>query len=68
MNFSDSSDESLLAYHESIRRQVVADRQSGGRYRLAGANVRDYANRLEDEIDRRQLRFTRIEWPSFDSK
>jgi hypothetical protein len=62
MNFTDSSDECLLHFYESIRRQVTADKQSGGRYRLAGANVREYANRLKDEIDRRQLRFTPIDW------
>jgi hypothetical protein len=62
MNFADSSDECLLHFYESIRRQVTADKQSGGRYRLAGANVREYANRLKDEIDRRQLRFTPIDW------
>jgi hypothetical protein len=64
MNFADSSDESLLAYYESIRRQVAADNRLGGRYRLAGAHVKDHAERLEDEITRRQLRFTPIEWPS----
>jgi hypothetical protein len=62
MNFANASDECLLHFYESIRRQVTADKQSGGRYRLAGANVRDYANRLKDEIDRRQLRFTPIDW------
>ena len=62
MNFTDSSDECLLHFYESIRRQVMADKQSGGRSRLAGANVRDYANRLKAEIDRRQLRFTPIDW------
>ena len=62
MNFANCSDECLLHYYESIRRQVMADKQSGGRYRLAGANVRAYADRLKDEIDRRQLRFRPIDW------
>ena len=62
MNFADCSDDCLLHYYESIRRQVMADKQSGGRYRLAGANVRAYADRLKDEIDRRQLRFRPIDW------
>jgi len=62
MNFANASDECLLHFYESVRRQVTADKQSGGRYRLAGANVREYANRLKDEIDRRQLRFTPIDW------
>ena len=64
MNFADSSDESLLAYYESIRRQVAADNRLGGRYRLTGARVRDYAERLTDEIARRHLRVAPIEWPS----
>jgi hypothetical protein len=64
MSFADSSDESLLHFYESVRRQVIADKQSGGRYRLVGANVRAYANRLKDEIDRRRLPFTPIDWPS----
>jgi hypothetical protein len=62
MNFANCSDETLLHYYESVRRQVTADKQSGGRYRLAGANVRAYADRLKDEIDRRQLRFKPIDW------
>ena len=62
MNFTDCSDECLLHYYESVRRQVMADKQSGGRYRLTGANVRAYADRLKDEIDRRQLRFKPIDW------
>jgi hypothetical protein len=62
MNFANCSDETLLHYYESIRRQVRADKQSGGRYRLAGANVKAYADRLTDEIDRRQLRFRPIDW------
>jgi hypothetical protein len=64
MNFSDSSDECLLHYYESVRRQVIADSQSGRRYRLVGANVREYADRLKDEIDRRRLEFRPIDWPS----
>ena len=62
MNFADCSDETLLHYYESIRRQVMAGKQSGGRFRLSGANVRAYADRLKDEIDSRQLRFKPIEW------
>jgi hypothetical protein len=63
MNMADASDESLLAYYESIRRQVAADLQQRSRYRLVGANVREYAERLKDEITRRQLPFKPIVWP-----
>lgn len=62
MNFSDSTDESLLAYYESIRRQVAADKRLGGRYRLAGSNVKQYADELKGEMIRRQLSFQPIDW------
>jgi hypothetical protein len=64
MRFANSTDESLLAYYESLRRQVTADDRLRGRYRLVGANVKQYANELQDEMKRRELRFKRIEWPS----
>ena len=63
MNFSRSKDESLLVFYENIRRQVEADMQSGGRYRFADDGVRSYADELRKEMDRRQLRYGRIEWP-----
>jgi hypothetical protein len=64
MNFTDASDDSLLAYYESIRRQVAADTQSRGRPRLVSANAREHADRLKEEIMRRRLVFKPIEWPS----
>jgi hypothetical protein len=57
------TDESLLAYYESVRRQVAADSQLEDRYRLAGGTVKEYAERLKDEMRRRQIRFTPIDWP-----
>jgi hypothetical protein len=63
MKFANSTDESLLAFYESVRRQVSADSRLGRRYRLTGARVRQYADELQAEMDRRQLRFQRIEWP-----
>jgi hypothetical protein len=62
MNFSNAKDESLLHFYESVRRQVEADRQSGGRYRFAGESARQYADRLREEMDRRRLQFTPIDW------
>ena len=64
MRFANSTDESLLARYESVRRQVIADNRLGGRYRLVGASVKQYADELQDEMNRRHLRFKRIEWPS----
>jgi hypothetical protein len=48
---------SLLAFYESVRRQVVADDKLGGR-RLAGATVKEYENRLKTAG--RQTRARRI--------
>ena len=62
MNFLQSKDERLLAFYENVRRQVELDNRSGGRYRLAGDGVKQYAERLREEMDRRQLRFTPIDW------
>ena len=63
LHFSSSKDERLLAFYENVRRQVELDNRSGGRYRLAGDGVKQYAERLREEMDRRQLRFTPIDWP-----
>ena len=64
MDLSNSNDQSLLAYYESIRRQVAAANRLGGRHRLAGTRIRQYAEKLKDEIVRRRLTFTPIDWTS----
>jgi len=61
-DLSKSSDESLLVFYENVRRQVDADIKSGGRYRFIGESVRQYAERLAEEMGRRRLRFTPIDW------
>ena len=38
-----SKDESLVAFYENVRRQVELDKRAGGKYRLAGDGVRQYA-------------------------
>jgi hypothetical protein len=63
MNFLQSKDERLLAFYENVRRQVELDRQSGGRYRYAGEGVKQYAERLREEMDRRRLSYKPIDWP-----
>jgi hypothetical protein len=63
MNFSQTEDERLLAFYENIRRQVDLDTRAGGRYRLAGEGVKQYGDKLREEIDRRRLRFIPIDWP-----
>jgi hypothetical protein len=62
MHFSQTKDERLLAFYENIRRQVDLDLQTGGRYRFAGEGVKQYADKLREEMDRRRLRFTPIDW------
>jgi hypothetical protein len=61
-DLSKSSDESLLVFYENVRRQVDADIESGGSYRFIGESVKQYADRLGEEMDRRRLRFTPIDW------
>jgi hypothetical protein len=62
MNFSQMKNERLLAFYENVRHQVALD--AGSRYRYAGDGVRAYADKLREEMDRRRLRFTPIDWPS----
>jgi hypothetical protein len=63
MNFSSSKDERLLAFYNNVRYQVEMDKRSGGRYRLAGDGVKQYADALREEMERRRLNFTPIDWP-----
>jgi hypothetical protein len=61
-DFSASKDQSLLSFYENIRQQVESDKRAGGRHRLAGQSVKQYADRLREEMDRRRLRFSPIQW------
>jgi hypothetical protein len=62
MNFSIANDETLIAFYESVRRQVEADKQSGGRHRLVGASTKKYADTVREEMNRRRMKFTPIGW------
>jgi hypothetical protein len=62
MHFSQTKDERLLAFYENIRQQVHLDMQAGGRYRLISEGVKQYADKLREEMNRRRLRFTPIDW------
>jgi hypothetical protein len=62
MNFSNASDPSLLALHASVQRQVEAERHAAVRHSVLGKNAKKYADELREEMDRRQLRFTPIDW------
>jgi hypothetical protein len=61
MNFSQMKDERLLLFSEAVREQVILD--GNCRYRFAGEGVRTYADKLREELDRRRLSFTPIDWP-----
>jgi hypothetical protein len=63
MDFSNSKDERLLHLYESVRQQVELDNLAGGRYQFAGESAKEYAERIRDEMDRRKLNFSPIEWP-----
>jgi hypothetical protein len=60
MDQTSLTDESLLRYYEEIRVQVSADIRSG--YRFMGNAVRERANDLLTEINRRGLNVTPIFW------
>lgn len=62
VDFKVLTDESLLAYYESIRRQVAADTHLGRGRRLVGESVKRYAEELQKEIEQRRLRVTPIDW------
>jgi hypothetical protein len=61
MEFFQLSDESILRFYDNIRIQVEADR--GFRYKLmASETVKQRATALREEITRRRLQHTPIEW------
>jgi hypothetical protein len=61
MNYSQTKDETLLRFYDDVRQQVILDGNS--RYRLAGEGVRAYAEKLREEMSKRRLRYTPIDWP-----
>jgi len=62
MNFSQSKDERLLTFYENVRKQVELDKKAGARYRFAGEGVKQYAECLREEMDRRRLNYHPIDW------
>jgi hypothetical protein len=55
-------DERLAHYYESIRRQVEADRPHKHQF-TAYPSVREYADKLRNELIKRRLKHSPIEWP-----
>ncbi len=62
MKPTQTKDETLLTFYESVRRQVKEDIKTGGQYRLAGEGVKQYAEELRQEMDRRRLQYSPIDW------
>ncbi len=62
MNFSQMKDERIVAFYENVRQQVELDKSAGGKYRFMGESVKQYAERLREEMDRRRLGYSRIDW------
>jgi hypothetical protein len=54
-------DENLLRFYDSIREQVEADKRSKHKF-AAGHSVKEYAAALHEEITKRRLHHTPIEW------
>jgi hypothetical protein len=65
VDFSNSKDERLLSFYENIRSQVEAERYFA--YRFTTGSVRQYAERLREEMDRRRLIYTAIKWDAVTS-
>jgi hypothetical protein len=62
MGIANLNDESILRFYDNIRSQVEADR--GLRYKLmTGDAVKQRASALREEMTRRRLQHTPIEWP-----
>jgi hypothetical protein len=62
VEFLQFKDENLLRLYDNIRIQVEADR--GLRYKfMASETVKQRATALREEITRRRLQHTPIEWP-----
>jgi hypothetical protein len=62
MAIENLKDESILRLYDNIRIQVEADR--GLRYKfMASETVKQRASALREEITRRRLQHTPIEWP-----
>jgi hypothetical protein len=56
------TDESILKLYDSVRSQVDADRGSEYKFVMA-SSVKQYATALREELTRRRLQHTPIEWP-----
>jgi len=63
MSLEKISDESVINYYESIRKQAEADRTHKHHF-TASLSVRDRAEKLREEMIRRRLQHSPINWPT----
>ena len=63
MSLEKISDESVINYYESIRKQADADRTHKHHF-TASQSVRDRAEKLREEMTKRKLQHSPIRWPS----
>jgi len=56
-------DQRLIHYYENIRQQAEADRAVKYPF-TAAPTIREYADRLRNEMIRRRLQHKPIDWPS----
>ena len=63
MSLEKISDESVINYYESIRQQADADRAHQHHF-TASLSVRDRAEKLREEMIRRRLQHSPINWPT----
>jgi hypothetical protein len=63
MSLENLSDESVARYYESIRQQAEADRRHKEHF-TANPSVRERADKLRQEMIKRRLHHSPINWPS----
>jgi hypothetical protein len=62
MGFENLNDDSILRLYENVRNQVDADCSSQYEFTI-GTSVKQYATILREELTRRRLQHSPIEWP-----
>jgi hypothetical protein len=62
VGIADLNDESILRFYNNIRSQVEADRYSRHKF-MTGDAVKQRASALGEEIIRRRLQYSPIDWP-----
>ena len=63
MSLENLSDESVVGYYEGIRQQAEADRRHKEHF-TASPSVRERADKLHQEMIKRRLQHSPINWPS----